>query len=153
MALLLAVGFISGCAQKRVPIKNDSVLEEKEGLMADFNQYWSLVARKEVEKTFAREAPYVQEMISESSYRLYMKLLYKSELQGVEVLGVSCEQPFFCCIDCRLTFLSQERTVRRNRRDCWVRVQSKWYHVLKNPIVFPQLGNLQAAKHRLYAVK
>jgi len=150
---LLAVGFISGCAQKRVPIKNDSMLEQKEGLMADFNQYWSLVAGKEVEKTFIREAPYVQEMISESSYRLYMKLLYKSELQGVEVLGVSCEQPYLCCIDCRLTFLSHGKSVSRELRDCWVRVQSKWYHVFKNPIVFPQLGELQAEKHRLYAVK
>ncbi len=111
--------------------------------MAGFNQYWSLVAGKEVEKTFTREAPYIQEMISEKSYALYMKLLYKSELQGVEVLGVTCEQPFLCCIDCRLTFLSHGKTVSRNLRDCWVRVQSKWYHVFKNPLIYPQLGHME----------
>ena len=120
----------------------EELVQENERLMAGFNQYWSLVARKEVGKTFTREAPYVQEMISEESYKLYMNLLYKSELRGVEVLGVTCEQPFLCCVDCRLTFLSHGKTVSRSLRDCWVRVQNKWYHIFKNPIIYPQLGEM-----------
>ena len=146
MALLLVPGLGPdiGCGHKRVPVKNNGAFQENERLMAGFNQYWSLVARKEVGKTFTREAPYVQEMISEESYRLYMNLLYKSELQGVEVLGVTCEQPFLCCVDCRLTFLSHGKTVSRSLRDCWVRVQNKWYHIFKNPIIYPQLGGMHS---------
>lgn len=152
MALLLvsAMG-LNGCGLRRVLVKNNRAFQEKEELMAGFNQYWSLVAGKEVKKTFTREAPYVQEMISEESYALYLKLLYKSELQGVEVLGVTCEQPNVCCVDCRLTFLSNGKTVSRSLRDCWVRVQKKWYHVFKNPLIYPQLGDAHADEQRLSA--
>ena len=144
--ILLALCLVLGCASApRVPIENSQKLREKEGLMASFDQYWNYVAGKEVNKTFTCEVPYAQEMVSLANYRLYMNLLVKADLQRVEVLGMSCEKPFLCCIDCRLTLLKDGRESVRNLRDCWVKVQSGWYHVFKNPIFFPMLGKADGA--------
>lgn len=151
MACMLAVGLGIGCAHFEVPVKNGNVLDENEQLREAFNQYWSYVAGKEVEETFAREAPHVQEMISEGSYRLYMNLFIKADLREVEILSLSCEQPFSCCIDCRMTYDADGKKVVRNLRDCWVRVGGDWYHIFRNPILFPQLGALDAGK-RLHPV-
>lgn len=142
--LLLLIGLGIGCAgYQRLPVKNSAVLDVQDGLKSRFSQYWRFFARKEVDKTSVYEAPYVREILSENAYRLYLNLFMKDDLQEVEVLGVTCEQPFLCCVDCRLTYSNgDKREVRevRERRDCWVRVEGAWYHVLRNPMLLPQLG-------------
>jgi hypothetical protein len=139
--LLIIVSGIIGCAgYQRFPIKNSAVLGDQEGLRASYSQYWHYFAGKEVDKTFACEAPYVREILGRDAYRLYQNLFMKADLQEVEVLNVTCEQPFLCCVDCRLTYAADSKQKVRERRDCWVRVEGTWYHVLKNQMLFPQLG-------------
>lgn len=138
--LLLVSGFGAGCAHFQSPVENSKVLDGKEGLKKEFKRYWSLAARKEVDEMFAREAPYIQEVISKKRYRLYMKFMTKAELRRVDILNMTCEQPFLCCVDCRMTTMVEGREVVKELRDCWVRVKSDWFHVFKNPIFFPMLG-------------
>ncbi len=136
---LLIVVSSCGCANNRISVKNDNLLDDKEGLRESFNQYWRFIAGKEVEKTFACEAPYVQEMVNKNTYRLYQKnFLMKADLKKVEVLNsMVCEQPFKCCIDCRLYYDAEGRKKVSERQDCWVLVDGSWYHVLRSPLFFP----------------
>ena len=80
-------------------------------------------------------------MVSEDRYGFYLNAMVgKAELSDIEVLGIQCEQPYYCCINCRLVYDAKGRKEERNLRDCWVKVGNAWSHVLKNPMIFPQLG-------------
>ncbi len=133
--ILLSLG---SCSYNQVLIENaDNVFKENDGLEAAFNQYWWLMAGKEVKKAFTMEAPYAQEMISEERYVLYKKLFLKGELEEIKVLKVNCGKPFLCCIDCQMTYNVRGKRQVRELRDCWVRVKSGWYHVFRSPLFFP----------------
>ncbi len=140
LLLLIIVSGIGCAGYQRFPVKNSAVLDDQEGLRASFSRYWRFFAGKEVDKTFACEAPYVREILGKDAYGLYQNLFMKADLQEVEVLDVTCEQPFLCCIDCRMTYAAKGGQKVHERRDCWVLVEGSWYHVLKNPMLFPQLG-------------
>ena len=137
VCLLAVFCLLTGCVHQKFSVKNDNIFGEKDVLKKTFNQYWRNIAGKEVEKAFAREAPYVQEMISEDTYRLYQKLFLKAELQEVEIYRMMCEKPFLCCVDCRMVYDFDGKKDVRDRRDCWVLVDGDWYHIFKSPILFP----------------
>lgn len=137
VCLLAVLCFHTGCVHQNFLVKNDKLFGEKEVLKKSFNQYWQNIAGKEVKKAFVREAPYVQEMISEDTYRLYQNLFMKADLQEVEIYRIMCEKPFLCCVDCRMDYDDHGRKDVRDRRDCWVLVDGNWYHVLNSPILFP----------------
>lgn len=141
VAGLLAL-LTAGCGMNSTLVKNGDRLQAHDGLLASFNQYWTVRAGKDAEAAFKLEAPYVQEMTSLNRYRLYAaSLSRKTRLVDVEVLDMQCEQPFCCCINCRLVFKADDgREVVRNLRDCWVLAAGRWSHVLKNPMIFPELG-------------
>jgi len=135
---LLVLLSLGSCSYNQVLIKNaDSVFKENDGLEAAFNQYWRLMAGKEVKKAFMMEAPYVQEMISEQRYGLYKKLFLKGEFEEIKVQKMKCGKPFLCCIDCQMTYNVRGKRQVRGLRDCWVRVESGWYHVFRSPLFFP----------------
>ena len=138
----LIVGLGAGCAHfQRLPVKNSAVLDDHEGLTASFSRYWRLIARKEVEKALDCEAPHVREIIGLDAYALYQNLFMKADLQEVEVLAISCERDFLCHVDCRLIYKANGHRDTRERRDFWLRLtDGAWYHVLKNPMLLPQLG-------------
>jgi len=131
-----------GCAGNRISVKNDNLLDEREGLRAAFNQYWRFIAGKEVEKAFTFEAPHVQEMVNGDAYRLYQQLFMQADLQEVEISdkkdGLICEQPFLCCFNCRMVYRSDKKGKDVHyRRDCWVLVDGRWYHAFRSPLFFP----------------
>jgi len=138
LVCLLVLLSLGSCSTNQILIKDaDGVFKQNDGLEAAFNQYWQLMARKEVKKAFTKEAPYVQEMVSEDRYVLYKKLFLKGELTGIKVLKVNCGKPFLCCIDCQMTYNVRGKSETRELRDCWVRVESGWYHVFRSPLFFP----------------
>jgi len=138
VGILCCLILLSGCSHLRIPIRDSGgVFGENDDLKAAFNQYWQLMAGKEVKKTFAKEAPHVREMVSESRYLLYRKLLLKGDIQEVKALKVTCEKPFLCCVDCQITHDVRGRSEMYELRDCWVRVKGDWYHVFRSPLFFP----------------
>ncbi len=143
---LMAVMLLVACSLSHFAIRNTDPLAERKGLLESFNRYWSMRAKKDLKHCFLLEAPYFQEMVSPSHYRLYMGLSSKAKLQEVSVLGMECERPFLCYVRCRLTFTPKNSSGAswhedtRDLRDCWVRVNGTWYHVLRNPLLLPQFG-------------
>ena len=146
---LMAVMLVVACSLRHFAIRNTDVFAERKGLLESFNTYWSMRAKKDLKHCFLLEAPYLQEMVSPKHYRLYMGLSSRAKLRQVSVLGMECERPFLCYVRCRLTFSpknssgasgSSWRKDIRNLRDCWVRVNGSWYHVLRNPLLLPHFG-------------
>ena len=129
---------LESCSYNQVLIKDaDAVFKQDVGFEAAFNQYWQLMAEKEVKKTFMMEAPYIRDMVSVDRYRLYKKLFLKGNIKEVKVLGLKCDQPFRCCVDCQITYTVKGRSDVRELQDCWVWVKSGWYHIFESPLFFP----------------
>jgi len=142
VAGLLAL-LTAGCGMNSTLVKQSDKLEAPEGLLAAFNQYWTARAAKDEQATFKREAAYIQEMISLKTYQLYLHALSgNAELVDIEILNMQCEKPFLCSVDCKMKYDVKSRTNVRESRDIWVKVGDGWYHVVRNPLFFPQLANL-----------
>ncbi len=137
---LVVVGAVVGCAATPVEFNfRSDVFGSKNRLKQNFLRYWSLRAKGEVEAAFALEAPYIQEMVGLDYYKRYLKL-YKARLQKLEVKKVSCPEPFYCELECRSVWMGKkDRQDVRWFKDRWVKVSGNWYHVLKDPLFFPQL--------------
>ena len=139
---LLAL-LIAGCGSTSTLVKQSDKLEAPDGLLVAFNQYWTARAKKDEQATFKREAAYIQEMISLKTYQLYLHALSgNAELVEVEILDMQCEKPFLCSVDCKMKYDVKSRINVRESRDIWVKVGDGWYHVVRNPLFFPQLANL-----------
>lgn len=138
----LLVLLTAGCGMNSTLVKNGDRLQPKDGLLASFNQYWTVRATKEPHASFKLEAPYIQEMTSFNRYRLYVEALSRNaRLVDVEILDLQCEQPFYCTVSCRLVYeTAKGRKEERKLRDFWVLAAGRWSHVLHNPMIFPELG-------------
>jgi hypothetical protein len=141
----LLVLLSAGCGINSTLVKSGDRLQAQDGLLASFDQYWTVRARKEAEASFKLEAPYIQEMTSFNRYRLYMIALNRNvKLVEVEILDMKCEQPFYCTVSCRLVYAAADgRREERNLRDYWVLADGRWSHVLRNPMIFPELGKVE----------
>jgi len=139
----LVFGLLAGCAPltPKVVIEKDVRLKDNRALIQTFQRYWAYRIKENIDEAFAMEAPYVQEMVSLGRYRNYLRLYGKARLKAVHIYKVEPESEQYLCLDCRGFYeLKGEKKETRDFRDCWVRVNGKWYHVLKNPLIFPSLG-------------
>lgn len=154
LALLVFGGLVAGCVtpggrSSLVTVSPEMAAETEIApeLLARFNRYWRDYATGEVEKTFALEAPYIQEMVQIEKYELYRGLMTKAKLVALEIYDVKIVNEFIRDIDCRLTYETDKgkRDVRE-RRDRWLRVESGWYHVLRNSLLFPEISGGEGAR-------
>ncbi len=104
-----------------------------------FQKYWMLRSKKSIKSLLKREAPYIQDMVSFERYKRYI-LLYKSTIKKIEVKKVDCPQPFFCAIEFKSLWGEGKKQQIYWFRDLWVKVEGKWYHVIKNPLFFPEIN-------------
>ena len=144
---LLLVGIVAGCARVSGPavtLDRSVSIAGKSGLLETFRAYWALRTEGDADGAFRLEAPYAQEMVSIQKYRNYVRLFRGARLVKVEIYGVDSNKksPFLACLDCRAVYESKGGGEQRDFRDCWVKVDGSWYHVLNNPLIFPQLGDI-----------
>jgi len=145
--LTLLVGIGAGCAPRVsgpvVTLDRSAVsINGKSGLLKTFRTYWALRAKGDADGAFRLEAPYVQDVVFIQKYRNYVHLFHKARLVKVEIYGVDSGKAFFsACLDCRAAYEGKGGREQRDFRDCWVEVDGSWYHVLNNPLIFPQLGD------------
>jgi len=147
LAVLLAL-LTAGCGSTSTLVKRSDKLEAPEELLVAFDQYWTARAKRDGQASFEREAPYVREMIDRELYGFYLKAMAgKAELKDVEIQGVQCEQPSYCCITCQMVYMNGSKRNVRYLRDCWVKAVGTWSHVIVNPLIFPQLGLGDAGRY------
>lgn len=138
----LSFGLLASCAPltPSVVIEKEAGFKDNRGLVQAFERYWAYRVKENVSEAFALEAPYVQEMVSPGRYRNYLRLYGKARLKAVHIYAVEPESTQYLCLDCKGVYeLNSEKEETRDFQDCWVKVNGKWYHVLKNPLIFPRL--------------
>jgi len=137
----LAVGLLAGCAQlgPRVVLDKGISFKGNESLQQAFRLYWGLRSKGDFEQAFKMEAPYVQEMVALGMYHNYIRLFSKARPKAIHIYRMESEETFFVTLDCRAVYQVNGNEKTRDFQDRWVSVEGKWYHVLKNRLMFPQL--------------
>lgn len=108
------------------------------GLAQSFERYWK--AFRDGDKAFCynAEAPHFRFLFSEATYGAYWGVATKLPVDHVEVLSLEQKSPYFVEVPMWLVKKdAQGQTVRVGVKDRWVKVSGQWYHVLRDPIVFP----------------
>jgi hypothetical protein len=108
------------------------------GLKEAFSHYWGLRYAGMVEEAFALEAPYFQEMVPIDRYKLLADGTRKNKLIEMEVDAVKKQTDQFFEIHCRSRFKAPDGSLKEAYLvDRWVDVDGTWFHVLRDPVVFP----------------
>jgi hypothetical protein len=109
-----------------------------QGLKKAFSRYWGLRFAGMVEDAYALEAPYFQEMVPMGRYKLVAEGTRKNKLVEMEVRAVSKQTDHFFEIQCLSRFKAPDGRIKEvHIVDRWVDVDGTWFHVLKDPMVFP----------------
>jgi hypothetical protein len=112
-----------------------------EGLRKAFSHYWGLRFAGMVEDAYALEAPYFKEMVPMGRYRLYTEGTRKNELVEMEVRAVNKQTDHFFEIQCLSRLRTPDGSLKEiHLVDRWVDVDGTWFHVLRDPVVFPAAG-------------
>jgi hypothetical protein len=139
----LAIGLLVGCAAAqagpRVVADKGVSFQQNEALRQAFQRYWGFRAKGDFLDAFKMEAPYIQEMVSPDTYHDYIRLFSKVQLDEIHIYRMDSEEPFFVSLECRGVYQQKGKPETRDFLDHWVRADGKWYHVIKNPLMFPQL--------------
>lgn len=108
-------------------------------LRKSFERYWAARYTKDMVKaSFAIEAPYFQEMVDEQRYNVYIGSAYMNIPTEIRLQRMTKETDNLRNID----FVLQLKLTNGEIQDVfftdtWLKVRGKWYHVLKDPLVFP----------------
>jgi hypothetical protein len=108
------------------------------GLEKAFSHYWGLRYAGMVDEAFALEAPYFQEMVPIGRYKLRVEGARKNKLIEMEVSGVKKQTDQFFEIQCLSRFKAPGGDLKEVYLvDRWVNVDGTWFHVFRDPVVFP----------------
>lgn len=113
--------------------KDDSALRKT------FERYWAVRYTKDMSQaSFAMESPYFQEMVDEQKYNVYIGSAYLNIPTEIRLQRMTKETDNLRNID----FVLQLKLTNGEIQDVfftdtWLKVREKWYHVLKDPLVFP----------------
>ncbi len=147
---LLGMLLSSGCALKdpgtgtdfakdfEVVLASEEISWPGSDLKKRFEQYWGLRFQGQIEEIRAIEAPYLQEMIPFGQYRNYMRGAGRNTLKKIEVFDIVQRSENFVEISLNLHFEKESgEETTSGRRDRWVRAQDEWFHVIRDPLIFP----------------
>ena len=102
-----------------------------------FGRYWRLCFDGRSKETWALEVTYFREMIPEQRYSGYIRGYLISELLGIEIWDLVKESDNFFTIRCAISFKKGNEKKELFFDDHWVKVRGEWYHVIRNPVLFP----------------
>ncbi len=107
-----------------------------------FATYWSKrFAKVDPEKLMALEAPHFQEMVPLERYRNFMQHLPRGSIQEIEIVHSVQVTKYLFEMSMRIRYIGADDQQRSfSLRDRWVQVHGMWYHLLRDPLIFPQLG-------------
>ncbi|MGE0086275.1 MAG: hypothetical protein AB7S75_17845 [Desulfococcaceae bacterium] len=142
--ILFIVFVFGGCASQKAMISYSS--GSAAGLWPDkkledaFSSYWWWRFQGPVEKIFSFEAPYFQEMVPHNNYNIAMTAFIRNELKDIEVYNIQKAEgaEHLYVVENKIRFvdtLGKEREM--DIPDLWVYAGEKWYHVIKDPVLFP----------------
>jgi len=157
LTVLMISALICGCASFSVPeepkfkkipmvyagtqdmkINPDSFWPDSE-LKKTFERYWSLLYVRDLTKvSFAMETPYFQEMVDEERYNVYIGSAWQNEPIEISFQKITkdADNLYSFVFTLKLKLVKGE-IHEVSMSDQWVKVRGKWYHVLRDMLVFP----------------
>lgn len=103
-----------------------------------FEKYWNAFAREDMDACLEMEAPHFRFVVDRGRYLNYFNIVSKGDVTRVEILEPLARAPFFAEVPMWLIKTSPSgEAVRIGMKDRWVKVQGRWYHVIRDPLVFP----------------
>jgi hypothetical protein len=144
LAMVACAGLTGG---PKAPITYSDSKKPPEGLWPDrelemaFGRYWGLRFAGKIEEAFSLEAPYFQETAGLPRYRLYVQHAQKNTLLGMDVKELTKQTERFVSIKCVARIKTQAGETKESFLvDRWVYAGGKWYHVIKDPLLFPKVS-------------
>lgn len=119
---------------------NDRFAEFPTALKKAYEDYWETRAEKQHENAYSKEVPDFRAAINLGQYSNYLKLFEGAELKQVEPKAVTCVEGQVCYVETELVYVlgNGTRDVRQVR-DCWEEWNGRWFHRIRNPLIFPGL--------------
>ena len=102
-----------------------------------FASYWEYRFKLNMDKAWELEAPHVQFLGSKDAYKRFYSKTMQKKLSSVQLTEVQKIHSDLLAIVCQLQMGEGDQDKTSDILDHWVRVDGKWYHLPKNPIIFP----------------
>jgi hypothetical protein len=115
-----------------------------QGLEKEFMRYWTLRYTDQFESAYAMEAPQLREAITFNQYKNYVLRTSNQQAKKLEITRMeaydSSEGNKIADIGCRFYLESnKDKEKQVYIEDKWIRINGKWYHGLRNQLLFPGL--------------
>ncbi len=119
--------FQNNCLPKEI----DAELEKR------VKKYWEIRAAHDLKKSFLMEAPYLRFLTPFKIYKIYLAKTIRPK--HVKIKNKICYTIPNRGIDCLLylEMIKSDTNKKIDVHDEWIYLNKKWYHVIKDYIVFP----------------
>lgn len=118
--------------------ENATVRWPEAELAKAFETYWAAFARRNVEACLSMEAPHFRFLVQRSQYAHYIEIVTKGDIKGLEILEPVLRTPFFVEVPMWvLKSSSSGEVLRIGMKDRWVKIQGRWFHLIRDPLAFP----------------
>lgn len=108
-----------------------------EKLKKEFTEYWYNRFTSDTQRAWKMEAPHFQFMASRQRYNNYVSS-GKSQLPvHIHILEISSLGDYLYRIQVRIDFSRGLKDHSVIINDQWVNVQDNWYHIIRDPLIFP----------------
>ncbi len=121
-------------------VTSESEFWPNDALKQAFIQYWATRFNGPWEEAFALEAPHFRAMIHPTRYRIYAKGFFRSKFSELVVRDLIKTGDYLYEFDLGLRFRTSKGEEKLSWfKEQWVDVDGRWYHILKDRIIFPAI--------------
>ena len=104
-------------------------------LKKQVKDYWVTRAKKDFKRLYLMEAPYIQFLAPFKIYKIYLSNTIKPiEIKIQHAQCKKYKQGTYCDLYLKLKEKDSNKIIFIH--DYWVLVGDKWYHIIKDPLVF-----------------
>lgn len=106
-----------------------------------FNDYWSLRNAGNVEAIFRMEAPHIQEALDFEQYRRYFANASAHPVKVIKIRDIDLLSEHL--VEVRIGLMYRDDPMPweiAHLTERWVRVENRWYHVLRDNFFFRQIS-------------
>lgn len=114
-----------------------------------FRQYWTAYSAANAEAMYAMEAPHFRFVITRERYQNYVDIVTRGGLTSLEYLTPRARSQSLYEIPLWLIRQGTDGELERiGLRDRWIRLGNSWYHVIKDPLAFPEMDGASSHHQR-----
>ncbi len=159
LVLLLMALFLFSCGKQESTQGNRAqrtgariVSENKDGqtiqwpdlaLQKAFTEYWNAVVLGDLNTTWEMEASYFRFVIPQLRYDRFRGLISsKRDVEEFRIRNPRQLSPWLYAVPMRFVFRNSDPSAPPHfKLDYWIKTDRGWYHVVKDPFLFPEVSS------------